>query len=224
MHQPDEAAAAPAGSAARPARSRSTRGRVRTTSEIGIDSPSTVKATISPRLPMAECEPLDLALVRRAGVADHDPGEEHGQEAGPVGERGHAVQQEREGDGPQRVQRLVGQRDVPEQPAQGRGRRPRRTRCRPPSAAGTRRPRARPRRQPAAAGAAGSPASTRCRPGRWRRTRPRAGSRCGPTTSRRPSTEKTTAGSVGASAVPTSSAARQSKSKSMCASTARPPR
>ena len=44
-----------------------------------------------------------------------------------------------------------------------------------------------------------------------------------PATSRRPSTEKTTAGSVGASAVPTSRAARQPKPKSACASTASTP-
>jgi hypothetical protein len=42
-----------------------------------------------------------------------------------------------------------------------------------------------------------------------------------PATSRRPSTENTTAGSVGASAVPTSSAARQSKSNRAWASVAR---
>ena len=44
-----------------------------------------------------------------------------------------------------------------------------------------------------------------------------------PATSRRPSTEKTTAGSVGARAVPTSSAARQSKSNRVWARTASTP-
>ena len=152
-------------------------------------------------------EPLDLALVRRAQVADQDPGDEDGQEAGAVERRW-----------PRRRWRRRRAAS-----AAGRGRRWAAASGASAARAGSRRPH-RPRaptticerelRGPLpdgvpAAGARRPPAalpSPRCRPGRWRRTRPRAAVPDRPPTSRRPSTENTTAGSVGASATPRSRA------------------
>ena len=63
-------------------------------------------------------EVLDLALVRRARVADEDPRQEHRQETRAVGHRRHAVHQQGERDRAQRVERLVGHRQVTQDPAQ----------------------------------------------------------------------------------------------------------
>lgn len=48
----------------------------------------------------------DLAFVGGALVAEEDARDEHGQEAGPVGDRGQAVDRQRAGEDAQRVQAL----------------------------------------------------------------------------------------------------------------------
>ena len=55
----------------------------------------------------------DLAFVGGALVADEDARDEHGQEAGPVGDRGQAVDRQRASQDAQRVQALARQRDPP---------------------------------------------------------------------------------------------------------------
>ena len=63
-------------------------------------------------------EPLDLPLVGRALVAEHDPGGEDREEPRAVGQRGDAEQQQRAGQGPQRIQALAGQRHPADEPQQ----------------------------------------------------------------------------------------------------------
>ena len=151
-------------------------------------------------------EALDLALVRRAHVADEDPGDEHAPgsptRAPPWRRRTPATAPS---DGPQRVQGAASGTDPASTSASSVGHRRRRPRRRAPSAGRTRTapwPTAAPSER--AGAAEDSRHERRCRPGRWRRTRPRAGSRTARPTSRRPRTENTTAGSVGASAMPSS--------------------
>ena len=58
--------------------------------------------------------------MRHRPVADQDPGDEYGQEAGAVDERGRAVDHTGGGDDPQRVERGRGQRHAPHQRQQQR--------------------------------------------------------------------------------------------------------
>jgi hypothetical protein len=58
------------------------------------------------------CEPLDLAFVGGAGVADQDAGQKDREETGTVAHRGHAVNEYSDGDRPHRVERLVRQRQT----------------------------------------------------------------------------------------------------------------
>ena len=64
-------------------------------------------------------EALDVGLVRRALVADQDPGDEDGEEAGAVRQRGQAEEHAGAGEHPQGVERRRGQRRPPDDPEQG---------------------------------------------------------------------------------------------------------
>ena len=138
-----------------------------------------------------------------------------------MGDGRDAVDEEGAGQRADRVEALAGQVDRADEPAQ----RETTERCRPRrrrSSAATNSPHAVPdgaaHRRPSAQPAARP--SARCRPGRWRRTRPPAAVPARPPTSLPPSTEKTTAGSVGASAVPSSIDSNQPMPNARCATAA----
>jgi hypothetical protein len=66
----------------------------------------------------AGVEVLDLSLVRRPPVADHDPRHEHGQETGPVQECSHPEEGQGARHRPERVETVTGQRNVAHEPEQ----------------------------------------------------------------------------------------------------------
>ena len=154
-------------------------------------------------------EPLDLPLVRRALVAEEDAGREDGEEPRAVRDRRQPVHHERAEQHPQRVQALAGQRHPPHEDQQRHAARDAHGRPddhlldelqRTPA-----RPRPRPRRSRSAA-----PPCSAMPTGSFAPDSPSRRVPVRPAISRRPSTENTTAGSVGASAVPSSIAMRQS--------------
>ena len=116
-------------------------------------------------------------------------------------ERGGAVDHAGGGEDAQRVERGRGQRHAPHQRQEQAPRRPHRPRCRRPSRPRTpRRPSRTSRRR--SSRARSSRSSARSRPGRSRPDSPSRIVPVRPRISRPPSTEKVTAGSVGASAAP----------------------
>src|SRR6185437_6735363 len=156
-------------------------------------------------------EPLGLPLVRGAPVAEHDPGGEHREEPRPVRERRDGEQQQRAGQGPQRVQAFPGQRHPPHEPQQRGPARHADSRAHPhleqELPADTR---------PAAVRLAirAIPTGSLAPDSPFKMVSPRT------ETSRCPRTENTTAGSVGATAVASSTEAYQGRPNAACASTA----
>ena len=185
--------------------------------------PSTMKATISARLARAQWKRSISRLYGARTSPTRMPATKHGEEPGAVREASPRRRARSARPGPQRIQRLARQRDPAHEPAQQPAAGDADDAARSPSAARTAQ-----RRRPTAP-PAGCPAreqarpSARCRPGRWRRTRPPAWCPRGRRPPAAPSTENTTAGSVGRERGHRSAGRQPVKPKQQCAPAPRGP-